>query len=76
MGALGSSGTNSTERGFWYDARFCRATSMMSSSPARISGFSTTNAFTDSPQVSSGTPITAHSSTEAWRAMASSTCTE
>ena len=49
---------------------------MISCSVASVPGLSTTKALTDSPHTSSGTPITAVSSTAACLAIASSTCTE
>ena len=56
-----------------YEAIFALHNSMISSEVALLFGFRTTRAFTASPQVSSGTPMTAASATAGWLSIACST---
>ena len=61
--ARGRASTNSTVRGFLYDAMRARHHSMISSASTVSPSATTTIAFTACTHVSSGTPITAHSAT-------------
>src|SRR5690606_23177399 len=62
-GLRGSSGQNSIDRGRFMRPSRSAQSAVSSSSVAAAPGFSSTMAFTASPQVSSGTPITTQSCT-------------
>ena len=69
----GIASTKSTDFGASKCAMRARAQAMMSAASGGAPGFKTTIAFTASPHVSSGTPITAASAIDGWPNSAFST---